>query len=123
MEFENTNGLGRGREYHRFDVPKGGQLFPSYLLNHAFRDCDTFVSLAKLKDHMTAGVTLSMKNCFGNIPTTIYGDYVPKDEPDLVPRSGRGLRVPRRRRASHRASRRRSSIRPRRATRAIGCRA
>jgi uncharacterized protein (DUF362 family) len=91
VELENTNGLGRGRDYHRFDVPKGGQLFPSYLLNHSFLDCDTFVSLAKLKDHMTAGVTLSMKNCFGNIPTTIYGDYVPKDEPDLVPRSGRGL--------------------------------
>ena len=90
VELENTNGLGRGKDYERFDVPRGGLLFPSYLLNHSFRDCDTFVSLAKLKDHMTAGVTLSMKNCFGNIPTTIYGDYV-KDEPDLVPRSGRGL--------------------------------
>jgi uncharacterized protein (DUF362 family) len=90
VELENTNGLGAGKEYHRFDVPGGGLLFPSYLLNHSFEDCDTFVSLAKLKDHMTAGVTLSMKNCFGNIPTTIYGDYV-KDEPDLVPRSGRGL--------------------------------
>ena len=65
VEFENTNGLGRGREYHRFDVPGGGRLFPSYLLNHSYLDCDTFVSLAKLKDHMTAGVTLSMKNCFG----------------------------------------------------------
>ena len=91
VELENTNGLGRGRDYHRFDVPKGGLLFPSYLLNHSFLDCDTFVSLAKLKDHMTAGVTLSMKNCFGNIPTTIYGDYVKHDEPDLAPRSGRGL--------------------------------
>jgi len=90
VELENTNGLGQGKQYERFDVPGGGLLFPSYLLNHSFRDCDTFVSLAKLKDHMTAGVTLSMKNCFGNIPTTIYGDYV-KDEPDLVPRSGRGL--------------------------------
>ncbi len=91
VELENTNGLGRGRDYQRFDVPKGGLLFPSYLLNQSFRDCDVFVSLAKLKDHMTAGVTLSMKNCFGNIPTTIYGDYVKQDEPDLVPRSGRGL--------------------------------
>ena len=72
---------------------------------------------------MTAGVTLSMKNCFGNIPTTIYGDYVQKDEPDLAPRSGRGLRVPRREAASPRASRRRSSTRRRRGTRATGCRA
>jgi uncharacterized protein (DUF362 family) len=91
VELENTNGLGLGKDYHRFDVPRGGQLFPSYLLNHSFRDCDVFVSLAKLKDHMTAGVTLSMKNCFGNVPTTVYGDYVPKHEPDPVPRSGRGL--------------------------------
>jgi uncharacterized protein (DUF362 family) len=58
VELENTNGLGRGSEYHRFDVPGGGLLFPSYLLNHSFRDCDTFVSLAKLKDHTTAGFTL-----------------------------------------------------------------
>ncbi len=91
VELENTNGLGRGSEYHRFDVPGGGLLFPSYLLNHSFLDCDTFVSLAKLKDHTTTGVTLSMKNCFGNIPTTIYGDHVPKDRPDERPRSGRNF--------------------------------
>jgi uncharacterized protein (DUF362 family) len=48
-----------------------------------------FVSLTKLKDHTTAGVTLSMKNCFGNIPTTIYGDHVPKDAPHERPSSGR----------------------------------
>jgi len=89
VEFENTNGLGRARDYHRFDVPGAGLLFPSYLLNPAYRDCDSFVSLAKLKDHMTAGVTLSMKNCFGNIPTTVYGDHVPKDAAEPVPRSGR----------------------------------
>ena len=100
VELENTNGLGRGKDYHRFDVPGGGLLFPSYLLNHSFLDCDTFVSLSKIKDHTTTGVTLSMKNCFGNIPTTIYGDHVPKDRPDERPRSGRnfvfhdGLRQP-----------------------------
>jgi uncharacterized protein (DUF362 family) len=89
VEFENTNWLGGGKDYHRVDVPGGGLLFPSYLLNHSYRDCDAFVSLAKLKDHTTTGVTLSMKNCFGNIPTTIYGDYVRKDRPDELPRSGR----------------------------------
>jgi len=89
VELENTNGLSGGKVYHRFDVPEGGLLFPSYLLNPSYRDCDTFVSLTKLKDHTTAGVTLTMKNCFGNIPTTIYGDYCPKDRPDDRPRSGR----------------------------------
>ncbi len=89
VELENTNGLGGRKDYHRFDVPGGGLLFPSYLLNPSYGDCDTFVSLTKLKDHCTAGVTLTMKNCFGNIPTTIYGDYSPKDRPDDRPRSGR----------------------------------
>ena len=89
VELENTNWLGRGKEYRRFDVPHGGLLFPSLLLNHSFDDCDTFVSLAKLKLYTTTGVTLSMKNCFGNIPTTVYGDHVPEHEPDERPRSGR----------------------------------
>jgi uncharacterized protein (DUF362 family) len=89
VEFENTNQLGRGREYQRFDVPSGGLLFPSYLLNHSYADCDTFVSLAKLKPHVTAGVTATMKNCFGNIPTTVYGDRCPEDRPDERPHSGR----------------------------------
>jgi uncharacterized protein (DUF362 family) len=91
VELRNTNTAGPRGEYHRFDVPGGGLLFPSYLLNPAYRDCDVFVSLAKLKDHTTTGVTLSMKNCFGNIPTTIYGDHVPKDRPDERPRSGRNF--------------------------------
>ncbi len=91
VELENTNWLGRGSDYPRFDVPGGGLLFPSYHLNHSYHDCDTFVSLTKLKDHTTAGVTLSMKNCFGNIPTTIYGDRVPKDRPDELPHSGRDV--------------------------------
>jgi uncharacterized protein (DUF362 family) len=91
VELLNTNTAGTGGEYHRFDVPGGGLLFPSYLLNPAYRDCDVFVSLAKLKDHTTTGVTLSMKNCFGNVPTTVYGDHSPKDRPDERPRSGRNF--------------------------------
>lgn len=89
VEFENTNFLGFGKEYVRFPVPKGGHLFPAFDLNHSYRDCDVFVSIAKLKEHMTAGVTLSMKNCFGITPCTIYGDGAPEKEPGLVPRGGR----------------------------------
>ena len=89
VELVNTNAAPAGSEYPRFDVPGGGLLFPSYLLHPAYRDCDVFVSLAKLKDHTTTGVTLSMKNCFGNVPTTVYGDFSPKDRPDEQPRSGR----------------------------------
>ena len=90
VEFENTNYLGRAKKYSRFKVPHGGLLFPAYDLNHSYEDCDVFVSIAKLKEHATAGVTLSMKNCFGIIPCTIYGDSAGVDEPSLVPVDGRG---------------------------------
>ncbi len=83
----------------RFPVPHGGHLFPAFDLNHSYEDCDVFVSIAKLKEHMTAGITLSMKNCFGITPCTIYGDGAPEDEAGRVPLGGRfpihsGLRQP-----------------------------
>ena len=74
VEFENTNALGKGKKYSRFKVSSGGYIFPAYELNHAFEDTDVFISMAKLKNHETCGVTLSMKNCFGNTPASIYGD-------------------------------------------------
>ena len=83
VEFENTNYLGYGRKYSRFMVPGGGLMYKGYDLNHSYEDCDVFISLAKLKEHVTAGVTLSMKNCFGMTPCTIYGDKAPVDAPGL----------------------------------------
>ena len=91
VEFENTNYLGNAKKYSRFDVPKGGHLFKSYYLNHSYEDCDVFVSIAKLKEHGTTGVTMTMKNCFGITPCTIYGDGAGgADEPTIAPRGGRG---------------------------------
>lgn len=89
VEFENTNFLGYGKRYIRFPVPHGGLLFPAFDLNHSYADCDVFVSIGKMKEHQTAGITLSMKNCFGITPCTIYGDGAPEDEPGLVPLGGR----------------------------------
>jgi uncharacterized protein (DUF362 family) len=99
VEFENTNFLGSGKSYARFMVPGGGLMYAGYDLNHSYRDCDVFVSLAKLKQHRTAGVTLSMKNCFGITPCTIYSREAPEDEPSIVPVGYRepmhsGSRVP-----------------------------
>jgi uncharacterized protein (DUF362 family) len=91
VEFENTNFLGKGRKYSRLQVPGGGLLFRAYDVNHSYEDCDVFVSLAKLKEHGTAGVTLAMKNLFGLTPCTIYGDGAGTDEPSAVPRGGRGV--------------------------------
>jgi len=91
VEFENTNYLGQGKQYSRMPVPFGGYIFPAFDLNHSYEDCDVFVSLAKLKEHATTGVTLSMKNCFGLTPCTIYGSGAGTDEPSIVPKGGRSL--------------------------------
>jgi uncharacterized protein (DUF362 family) len=90
VEFENTNFLGNAKSYSRLMVPKGGLMCRGYDLNHSYEDCDVFLSLAKLKRHRTTGVTLSIKNCFGIIPCTIYGDNVPEDQPAITPVGGRG---------------------------------
>jgi len=70
-------------------IVSGGYIFPAYDLNHSYEDCDVFVSLAKLKEHATAGITLSMKNCFGITPATIYGMGAGTDEPSELPKGGR----------------------------------
>jgi uncharacterized protein (DUF362 family) len=79
VEYEDTRNRGKGKKYHRVKVPWGGSLFPAYELNHSYVDCDVYVSLAKLKNHATAGVTLAMKNNFGITPTALYS-HTRKDE-------------------------------------------
>ena len=91
VEFENTNYLGSAKKYSRLMVPFGGYMFPGFDLNHSYADCDVFVSIAKLKEHATAGVTLSMKNCFGMTPCTIYGTGAGIDEPSELPKGGRQI--------------------------------
>src|SRR5260370_34677213 len=56
VEFENTNYLGNAKKYSRLTVSNGGYIFPAFDLNHAYEDCDVFVSIAKMKEHATAGV-------------------------------------------------------------------
>ncbi len=73
VEFENTRNLGQGRKYSHLRVPGGGYMFSAFDLNHAYEDTDVLVSLAKLKNHLSAGVTLSMKNLFGLPPNSLYG--------------------------------------------------
>jgi uncharacterized protein (DUF362 family) len=91
VEFENTNYLGAAKQYSRLKVPGGGYIFDAFDLNHSYEDCDVFVSLAKLKEHATTGVTLSMKNCFGITPCTIYGEGAGSDEPSRFPQGGRTM--------------------------------
>jgi uncharacterized protein (DUF362 family) len=89
VEFENTNGLGKSRKYARFKFPGTAYMYPEYVMNQAYEDTDVFVSLAKLKNHIDCGVTLSLKNCFGCVPASIYGDDAGRDEPNEKPTRGR----------------------------------
>ncbi len=80
VEFENTRNLGHGSGYAHLRVPTGGYMFSALDLNHSYADTDVMVSLAKLKNHITAGVTLSMKNLFGLTPNSLYGDQAGDEE-------------------------------------------
>jgi uncharacterized protein (DUF362 family) len=90
VEMENTNTLGHGQSYRRLMAPRGGYIFPGFDFNHAWAESDVVISMAKLKEHATVGITLGMKNMFGATPITIYGDGAGKDEPSIVARGGRG---------------------------------
>ena len=73
VEWRNVQNLGSYKQYVRLKVPWGGYMYPAYHVNRAFVDCDVYTSLAKLKNHWIAGVTMSMKNNFGNTPCSLYG--------------------------------------------------
>jgi len=90
VELLNTNALGDAKQYARFAVPGDGLIYPAYDLHPAYEETDVFMSMAKLKNHATCGVTLTMKNCFGNTPASIYGDDAGVDEPNEHPKTGRG---------------------------------
>jgi uncharacterized protein (DUF362 family) len=74
LEFQDTRNLGSWDDYAEFPVPGGGLIFPAFHLNRAYTETDVFISLAKMKEHQSAGVTLSMKNLFGAIPLSLYSN-------------------------------------------------
>jgi uncharacterized protein (DUF362 family) len=100
VEFENTRNLGYGKSYARLPLPKKGYMFSAFDLNHAYADTDVLVSLAKLKNHITAGVTLSMKNLFGITPNSLYGSEAGSEDALAGrfvlhdPRGGEAIKLP-----------------------------
>jgi uncharacterized protein (DUF362 family) len=80
VEFENTRNLGSGKAYSHLKVPSGGYMFSSLDLNEAYEKTDVMISMAKLKNHVTAGVTLSLKNMFGLTPNSLYGAQAGNEE-------------------------------------------
>jgi uncharacterized protein (DUF362 family) len=108
VEFEDTDGLGFGKQYSTFKVKTKPHIFPAFQLNHSYEDCDFFVSLGKAKGHEEMGITMSIKNMFGVTPTALYGGrerifhygqvQAPSGAPaELDPQSNRyeGWRLPR----------------------------
>jgi uncharacterized protein (DUF362 family) len=73
VSFENTRNLGGGTGYVRREVPGTPRLFSYFMLNHSYAETDVMISLAKMKNHVTAGVTLAIKNMFGITPNSLYG--------------------------------------------------
>ena len=86
VTFEDTRNRGPWRNYCRLAVPWGGFVFPAFLLNQRYEKTDVFISLAKLKEHINAGVTMSVKNLFGITPLSLYGS----DKADENGLCGRG---------------------------------
>ena len=59
-------------EFANVEVGQNSFIYESFTLNHLLQEVDTFVSVAKIKCHWIAGVTLSMKNLFGLAPLQHY---------------------------------------------------
>ncbi|MBI1390880.1 MAG: DUF362 domain-containing protein [bacterium] len=72
--FENTRNKGRHGAYDLARVPYGGLLTTAWEVNQSYTKTDVLVSLGKMKNHISGGVTLSMKNLFGVPPSSLYGD-------------------------------------------------
>ncbi|MBN2452285.1 MAG: DUF362 domain-containing protein, partial [Lentisphaeria bacterium] len=56
-----------------YDVPGGGILFGRYRMHGCLAEADAAVSVAKMKNHGFAGITMSLKNLFGLCPLPPLG--------------------------------------------------
>jgi uncharacterized protein (DUF362 family) len=87
--FVNTRNRGAHRSYSWVKVP-AGELASAWEVNQTYVQTDVLVSLAKLKSHVSGGITGGMKNLFGVPPSSLYGDDL-KEEPDERATGYRGL--------------------------------
>ncbi len=55
-----------------FPVGPNYHVYESFQMNQTLAELDVFISVAKMKCHTSAGVTLSMKNLFGIPPISLY---------------------------------------------------
>lgn len=68
----NLNNAAPYSDYTTLPV-NGGYNFEGFTVNPILAEADVYVTIAKMKCHATAGITLSMKNNVGMVPDTAYG--------------------------------------------------
>ncbi len=78
--FENTRNRGRWGGYARLRTAGGGYVYPAFDVNARYEKTDVFVSLPKLKENRSTGVTLAAKNLIGMLPLSLYGNDAPDEE-------------------------------------------
>jgi len=79
--FENTRNRGRYGTYANVKVTGTPEVATAWEVNRTYVDTDVLVSLAKLKSHVSGGVTGGLKNLFGIPPSSLYGDDL-EDHPN-----------------------------------------
>ena len=80
VAFVNTRNRGAHAAYARLRVPWGGFVYPAFDVHPAYEKTDVFVSLPKLKENASSGVTLSAKNLVGVLPLALYGNDAPDED-------------------------------------------
>ncbi|MCW4026531.1 MAG: DUF362 domain-containing protein [Candidatus Bathyarchaeota archaeon] len=60
-------------ELVKVSLPGGGTVFDSFMLNRILVEADVFISVACMKTHSQAVVTLGMKNLIGLASGSVYG--------------------------------------------------
>jgi uncharacterized protein (DUF362 family) len=60
------------KDYTTASAGKNALLYPEFKINPILNETDVFMSVAKMKTHATAGITLSMKNLVGMVPKDFY---------------------------------------------------
>ncbi len=70
--WEDTHNKGSAAAYRSLSTGPGAYLYSSFQFNHRYVDTDVFVSIGKMKNHQIAGITLSLKNMVGSVPSALY---------------------------------------------------
>lgn len=68
----NLNTYRPGDAFITRKVEGGGLVYNEFTLNPVLDEIDVFMSAAKMKCHLLAGITLSMKNLIGIVPLPLY---------------------------------------------------